>query len=65
MPETIVISDDDDALSGIPDQPAAASRQFTGAALHQEPAHDSHSSDVSAADIIAAGPLGSRHAMHA
>jgi len=37
MPVIIVISDDDDALSGIPDQPAAASRQCTGTALYQEP----------------------------
>jgi hypothetical protein len=131
MPEIIVISDDDDTLTGIPDQPAALSTQFTGTALQQEPviapanlhpaapvsqysdvmiaapnpylqfvadfppgtslllepaiavasliahvplqqfsdevvtAHDSHSSDVTAADIKAAGPTGSRHAMHA
>jgi hypothetical protein len=37
MPVIIVISDDDDALSGIPDQPAAANRQCTGTALYQEP----------------------------
>jgi hypothetical protein len=36
MPKIIVISDDDDALSGIPEQPAAASTHFTDAALHQE-----------------------------
>jgi hypothetical protein len=151
MPVIIVISDDDDALSGISEQPAAADSQCTGAALYQEPviaaanlnppappaqyddammaalhsrsgdgvdiapihltassipelpaaavrhlsggthlqeparalasliapiplpqcsdglkaALDSHSTYASAADVIAAGPLGSRHAMHA
>ena len=151
MPVIIEISDDDDALTGISEQPAAADRQCTGAALYQEPvisaanlnppaplaqfddamiaalhsrsgdgvdiapnhlsasgipelpaaavshlngrtllqepaialasliAHiplpqcsdgviaalDSHSTDVSAADVNAAGPLRSRHAMHA
>ncbi len=37
MPEIIVISDDDDALSGISEQPAAADRQCPIAALYQEP----------------------------
>ena len=36
MPEFIVISDDDDALSDMPEQPVAASRHVTNAALHQE-----------------------------
>ena len=152
MPVIIVISDDDDALAGIPEQAAASSRLVADAALHQEPVnaaanlhppapvaqcsdgvfavhrsirsgdgddippnqltplsipelpavsdrhllsatlrqeppiaaanltppvplpqcsdgvaalHSQHSSDVLAADVVAAGPLGARHAMHA
>jgi hypothetical protein len=50
MPVIIVISDDDDALLGIPAQPAAAIRHFTGAALHQEQV-------IAAANLLSPSPV--------